>query len=251
MKKLLLQKIYTNLYTFTPSVILSRIEHEVLEKYKFSNSRYFSQEGEDIILNRIFRNKPTGFYVDVGAHHPQKFSNTCYFYDKGWNGINLDAQPGSMELFNKERPRDINIERAISDDDRIIDFYQFNEPALNTFLKEKAIRHDTDANQYHIVNIVKIKTETFNNTLDEYLPENTTIDFLTIDTEGYDFRIIKSIDFERYKPKVIVTESQDRDSFESTTITPLDIYMRENGYYLFSKLYLSKIFVLAEQTQSL
>jgi FkbM family methyltransferase len=239
-------KVESILYACTPSLIISKKEREVFEQLKYTNKDSFSQEREDLILNRIFKGKSKGFYVDIGAHHTQRFSNTCMFYQRGWHGINIDAQPGSMELFNKERLRDINIERAISYDDRIIDFYQFNEPALNTFYREKAIRHDTDANQYHIVNIVKIKTETLNSTLDEYLPANKAIDFLTIDTEGYGFRIIKSIDFEKYKPKVIVTECQDRDSFESTTITPLDIFRRENGYFLFSKLYLSKIFALAE-----
>ncbi|MFA7355121.1 MAG: SAM-dependent methyltransferase, partial [Sulfurimonadaceae bacterium] len=71
----------------------------------------YSQEGEDMILRRLFEQQPNGFYVDVGAHHPKRFSNTYFFYKKGWRGINIDAMPNSMELFNKIRPRDINIEK--------------------------------------------------------------------------------------------------------------------------------------------
>ena len=75
----------------------------------------YSQEGEDIILARIFGKQQNGFYVDVGAHHPYRFSNTYFFYKRGWKGINIDAMPGSMKIFNKYRPRDKNIEAGISD----------------------------------------------------------------------------------------------------------------------------------------
>jgi len=98
---------------------------------KFRNS--FSQEGEDMILQRIFSGKNDGFFVDVGAHHPTRFSNTYLFYLKGWRGINIDAAPGSMTAFRKVRPADINIECPVSDKSDIATFYIFNEPALNTF----------------------------------------------------------------------------------------------------------------------
>src|SRR6186713_1276577 len=69
----------------------------------------YSQEGEDLILKRFFSEKSGGFYVDVGAHHPKRFSNTYMFYKEGWSGINIDAMPGSMKLFNKVRSKDINL----------------------------------------------------------------------------------------------------------------------------------------------
>ncbi len=74
----------------------------------------YSQEGEDMVLRRLFEQKTVGYYVDVGAHHPKRFSNTYYFYKRGWRGINIDAMPGSMKLFNKMRPRDINVEIPVS-----------------------------------------------------------------------------------------------------------------------------------------
>ena len=73
----------------------------------------YSQNGEDLILNRFLENKKNGFYIDIGAHHPIRFSNTYLFYKKGWRGINIDAMPGSMDLFNKIRSRDINIEKEL------------------------------------------------------------------------------------------------------------------------------------------
>src|SRR5262249_32770188 len=78
-------------------------------------TKSYSQEGEDMILNRIFGEKKSGFYVDVGAYHPKRFSNTYFFYKKGWRGINIDAMPGSMKPFNAKRNRDINVETPVSD----------------------------------------------------------------------------------------------------------------------------------------
>ncbi|HIB94217.1 MAG TPA: SAM-dependent methyltransferase, partial [Candidatus Lambdaproteobacteria bacterium] len=96
---------------------------------------YFSQEGEDVILRRIFEDQKNGFYIDIGAHHPKRFSNTYYFYDRGWEGINIDATPGSMKIFQKFRPRDINLEIAISEKEQQLTYFMFNEPALNSFSK--------------------------------------------------------------------------------------------------------------------
>src|SRR5437868_6288327 len=77
----------------------------------------YSQDGEDLVLSRFLSSENKGFYVDVGAHHPTRFSNTYFFYKKGWRGINIDAMPGSMIAFDKMRPRDTNVEAAISDND--------------------------------------------------------------------------------------------------------------------------------------
>jgi hypothetical protein len=62
-----------------------------------------------LILRRIFEHKQKGFYVDVGAYHPFLFSNTYIFYLRGWRGINIDATPGSMKLFNKFRKAVLSI----------------------------------------------------------------------------------------------------------------------------------------------
>src|SRR5665213_3547525 len=78
----------------------------------------YAQEGEDLILAGFFGGligmRP-GFFVDVGAHHPWRLSNTYFFYIRGWTGINIDAMPGSMREFDAHRPKDINIEVAIGD----------------------------------------------------------------------------------------------------------------------------------------
>ena len=122
----------------------------LVEKLSIIKNNYFdgyarksySQEGEDMILRRLFEKQKTGFYVDVGAHHPKRFSNTLFFYKKGWHGINIDAMPNSMSLFDKIRPRDINLEVPISEKKQKLKYYMFNEPALNGFSKELAEKRD-------------------------------------------------------------------------------------------------------------
>lgn len=101
-KSLLPKFLYTKLATF---------KNLHITKY---HTKSYAQEGEDMILHRIFERQSVGFYVDVGAHHPFRFSNTYLFYQKGWRGINIDAMPNSMRLFNRFRPRDINLECGIS-----------------------------------------------------------------------------------------------------------------------------------------
>ncbi len=92
---------------------LRAMKGKILGARGYMNPSY-SIEGEDRIVRSLFWEKrDTGFYVDVGAHHPFRFSNTYLFYTQGWRGINIDATPGSMRAFKKHRPRDINLEIGI------------------------------------------------------------------------------------------------------------------------------------------
>src|SRR3954464_9023248 len=90
----------------------------------------YSSEGEDLILKRIFDRKTNGVYIDVGAHHPFRVSNTYLFYKRNWTGINIDPMPGSQAIFNRYRPQDINLEMGVSATRQYLTYYIFNEPAL-------------------------------------------------------------------------------------------------------------------------
>ncbi|MCA1632167.1 MAG: hypothetical protein LC802_00260 [Acidobacteria bacterium] len=93
----------------------------------------FSSAGEDMILRHIIgSDKQDGFYVDVGAYHPTLFSNTYFFYLYGWRGINVEARPGSRKLFDKVRPRDINLELGISSGRGELTYYFIGEDSTMT-----------------------------------------------------------------------------------------------------------------------
>lgn len=195
----------------------------------------YSQEGEDCILARIFNEIETGFYVDIGAHHPKRFSNTNKFYKKGWRGINIDAMPTSMKAFKKERPNDINLEIGISKENRVLTYYMFNEPALNTFSKEEANKKDGIKN-YKIIEERKVSTYPLKEVLDKYLANSKRIDFMTIDVEGLDLEVVESNDWNKYRPNIVLVEDLKKHKLIELPLKS-DVYkfLNSNGYELIAR----------------
>ena len=222
-------------------IIKSIIPKKLLKKYREIRGLYFngfviksySQEGEDLILKRIFGEKKNGFYVDVGAFHPFWISNTNIFYKNGWNGVNIDAMPSSMALFDKFRPRDINLECPISDENKILTYYAFNDPALNGFSKDLSIARNSDPN-WEIIFQKNMETKRLAQVLDENLPKGIHIDFMSIDVEGLDYAVLRSNDWERYRPDVVLVEMLNT-SLEDIVYSEIGIYMKSNGYAVFAK----------------
>jgi FkbM family methyltransferase len=192
----------------------------------------YSQEGEDMILRRIFDGRQKGFYVDVGAHHPQRFSNTYFFYVRGWRGVNIDAMPCSMDLFNATRPNDINIEAAIASERRERTYFMFDDLALNSFDGELSRSRGETA--YHIIGRKAILTRTLAEVLDEHLAPNQDIDFLSIDAEGLDLEVLESNDWGKYRPYCILVECTDH-SLEELEKNVVYRYLKEKNYDLFAK----------------
>lgn len=218
--------------------MINKIINKVINDYSIKS---YSQEGEDMILWKLFKHKANGFYVDVGAHHPKRFSNTYHFYKNGWCGINIDAMPGSMKQFKKMRPLDINVEVPISDKEEKLTYYAFNEPALNGFSKE--LSNERDGKGGHFIKFTKeIITSTVKNVLDKHMPKNQEIDFLSIDVEGMDFKVLKSNDFEKYKPSVILIEVLNSNIFEIKN-SNIAKYLEKYGYTIYSKTMNTVIFM--------
>lgn len=200
--------------------------------------RSYAGEGEDRVMYRLLQcdSRSSGFYVDVGAHHPQRYSNTFAFYQKGWSGINIDARPGAMALFNRDRPRDINLERAISDVRQTLTYYEFNDPALNGFCAELASKHNGLAH-FKIVGTRPIQTVTLAEVLDQHLPAGQAIDFLTIDVEGMDGAVLRSNDWDRFRPAWVLAEDLEFPGLERAMQSEVVRYLHQHGYELFSKTY--------------
>ena len=209
---------------------LAKVKNNYFDSYALKS---YSQEGEDMVLRRLFEKQKTGFYVDVGAHHPKRFSNTYFFYKLGWKGINVDAMPGSMTAFNRIRARDINIEKPVSNKKKLLTYYAFNEPALNGFSKE--LSEERDGKGSYFVKFTKdIESSTLEEILDNNLPKDQSIDFLSIDVEGLDFNVLRSTNLEKYHPKVILVEILN-SSLADIQISKIYQFLTDAGYELYAK----------------
>ena len=197
--------------------------------------RAFSQEGEDLILQRIFAEKKDGFYVDVGAHHPMRYSNTYLFYLQGWRGINIDAMPGSMTPFRRDRPRDINLEVAIArqgGEQRT--FHVFNEPALNTFDAALAASRAGGPHDRKIVRTLSVETQRLDDILTAQGLTGKTIDFLSVDVEGLDMEVLQSNDWQKFRPRYVLAECFDVPLTELAG-DETAAYLAGHGYAPFAK----------------
>ena len=177
-----------------------------------------------------------GFYVDIGAHHPFRFSNTYALYKAGWSGINIDPMPKSMEKFRRFRPRDINLEIAIGASQDIKPYYIFEEKALNTF--DESLARDY-ARSSRLVDVISIPCYPINAILARYA--SAPIDLLSIDVEGQDMAILSTLDFAVYAPRVVLAESFSQDLMRD----PLVSFMQTKGYNLLAKTTRTCIFVRA------
>lgn len=203
---------------------------------KIRYGRYsYSQEGEDMILRRIFGKESKGFYVDVGAHHPKRFSNTYYFYKLGWRGINIDAMPGSMSRFRRIRPKDINLEFTVSEKSREKEYYMFTEPALNTFSLELAEEYKNSRGEdYEILLRKKDQVKSLEEIFEQYLDSNTKISFMSIDVEGLELDVLRSNNWTKYRPEVILVEIF-KVKFEDLPKDKIAVFLKRRGYEIFCK----------------
>lgn len=146
-------------------------------------------------------------YIDIGAHHPYSLNNTYLFYKRGLTGVNIEPDPMLFTNLLNLRPKDININKGvgINSKNETADFYIMSSRALNTFSREEAERISKGGN-IKIDEVKKVKLININNVLSKYYSDKT-LDFLSIDVEGLDLEVLKSIDFIKYKPTVICVET--------------------------------------------
>lgn len=211
---------YTTVFKLLP--LLDAIRLNILlfvRRYIFKFGKInFSQTGEEIVIQWILKDIKQGFYLDVGCHHPYKISNTFQLYINGWHGIAIDANPTLIEKWKRKRKNDIPLVAAISDEEKEVTFYEFKESEVNT-MDEGMVQEWKQKFNYRSER--KLTTQTLTSILDKYLPENQKIDLLTVDVEGNDFNVIKSIDLSKYRPKLIVVEIH---GFDLSNIEENEIY---------------------------
>ena len=216
-----------------------RIRHVLREMRARWGERSYSQDGEDRILSRMLDSTARGFYVDVGAHHPHRYSNTYLFYRRGWRGINIDAMPGSMVGFARTRPRDINIECAVDEQEGVRDFYVFDEPAVCTLDADMAKRH---AQRWRLLRVERVHAKPLSRLLASHLPPRQRVDFLSIDVEGRDLSVLRSNDWSAFRPRVVLVEMLD-ETLETLASSRCSLFMLSVGYRAVARTHTTTFFV--------
>ncbi len=170
----------------------------------------YAQNTEDVVLKRFFGDDEPQFYVDVGAGHPVFHSVSKHFYDAGWCGLNIEPRTCLFDLLSKERPRDINLSCGISDVPGSATFYEIAVPTDHSDDNGGLSTMDANlANKYrHQGFEVSESTRNLTTLTDLFIEHHVTeIGFLKIDVEGFESHVIKSLDWARWRPRIVVTES--------------------------------------------
>jgi FkbM family methyltransferase len=215
----------------------------------FLPKKSYAQAGEDIILDLFLNDQGEGFYVDIGANHPKRFSNTLFFYKRGWRGINIEPDSNNFRRFIRSRHRDINLNIGVAEATSVMDFYGFKSDTLSTFSKESAERYK--AVGYELQDVKKIAVRPLKEILDEYLPTGGRLDFFSIDTEGLDKAVLKSNDWVKYRPKFVILETLEFKESDGTMGKKLgeakenylDSYMEGIGYFKMADTYVNSIYI--------
>jgi len=188
------------------------IIHNIYIKHKFFiKKKSYAMDNEDSVVLEYFKDKRNGFYVDVGCYHPIHRNNTYLLHKKNWNGINIDTSQLSIDLFNYMRPKDLNYNCAVSNKNEIIKlFYQKELSQLSTIEKDQA------KNVFQ-GNIREKNIQAF--TLDEILSrdkyKNNKIDFLDVDVEGADLKVLEGLSFNKFQPELVCVEIHKKKIKES------------------------------------
>jgi FkbM family methyltransferase len=222
-----LHSLPTYLHQFRPLTGLRFYLADLLRAILDPHSRItYSQWGEDLALQCLLGTKP-GFYVEVGANHPQFFSNVFELYRRGWHGISIEANESFIRAHRRSRPRDRIVCAVVSDREKEMVFTEFKESLVSSvdpaFVDLMHKTYDRTIKRQH-----RVQTRTLTNILDEaQCPLH--FDLLSIDVEGHDFEVLRSLDFSRYRPRVVVIEMHDF-AIPAAASNPLCEFMDDQGY---------------------
>ncbi len=208
------------------------------------HSRYYSEYGEDSIVNCLIHYKKEGFYVDIGAFHPKRLSSTYYFYKRQkWDGLVIEPNPENIKLFEKVRPRDKSLNFGIGTNTQKLTYYMFDDASQNTFSEE--FKQDRINESMQVIGKKEIDVFPLAQVLAENMNSNQKIDYMNVDVEGLDLEVLKSNDWDKYRPSIITIEEIHFD-LENPTASDIYLFMKEKKYSLKSVCFITLIFVADE-----
>jgi len=238
---------------------MNRIKGELANKYFFyqpktklisslkNSKKSYSQTGEDIIIKTALAelgiSKPS--YLDIGAHHPFYLNNTALFYKQGSRGVNVEPDPELFKKFERFRKNDTNLNMGIAEESGTLKLHIMSSTTLNTFSEKEAKQYEKLG--YPIKKTVNIKVANINTIIKKYFG-NKAPNLLSVDVEGLDYKILKSLDFKKYSPEIICAEtiefSKDGTGNKDDRIPKL---LASNGYIVYADTKINTIFIKADR----
>ncbi len=198
---------------------------------------FYSQHGEDFILWHLFQNQSMpGYFVEVGALDGTRFSNTYTFEREGWSGVCVEAHPDYIEMLKKNRPKSYCVWAAAGESNGEVTFYANSRGSLSTLdpsLEEKFRREY--GSFFTGFRPVTVPIKTLNQILSE-ANAPVPLDFVSIDVEGAEMRVLQGFDLDRFQPRILILEAMD-----STYEEQLHDYLTVRGYHR-ARLFVSNLF---------
>ena len=218
--------------------------------FNFFARLHFVQHGEDVLVHKLFDRRLTkGFYMDIGAYHPFRQSNTAYFWLMGWNGVNVDASPRSIRIFKKIRKTDRNVWSAIVDAqtaarEKTISLY-FN-PNVDFDLSATCAPDEVARRKDWQTEKVEVPCDSLANIVNKYAPSNNAdFHFMNIDIEGFDESALQGMGDWKSKPQVLCVEVLHAVTIRDILDTATNSILEGNGYQMVGKTAASIVYKLS------
>lgn len=220
----------------------------------FPTANSYSQFGEDLILNYfiqiMLKNKiiDNVNYLEIGGFDPKVINNTYLFYNMGYSGVIVEANKDLADDIKKVRNRDIVLNYGMhfmNNNIKELPFYQFEKKysGLSSFSKEDADKAKIENNISTDYKVVNTKLITFNEVIKKYMNDTAPI-IISLDVEGIEFEILKSIDFSKYKPYFFIIEMTEySDKILSTKKLDVLEFMNKNNYVVVADTFVNSIFL--------
>lgn len=204
----------------------------------------YSQAGEDAILAFLFADKKMSkvSYLDIGTNTPDYCNNTYLLYKKGHRGVCVEADKTLIPIIKEVRADDKIINAGVAVSTQLeADFYIFDIKGLNTFDKKEVEKRQASGT-FHVMQVVKVPLISINDIIKDYFESYP--DFISIDIEGLDLEVLKSLDFNKYPVPVICVETCE---FSENHVRPKDNsisdFILSKGYVVYADTYINTIFV--------
>jgi FkbM family methyltransferase len=167
----------------------------------------YAQNFEDVMLRRALSDIQRGFYIDLGAFHPEVDNVTRWFYGQGWTGVNVEPNPAFFRLLQEQRPHDVNLPLAVADAPGTVRLHLLD--GLSTIVDEVDQRHRGEGQDESAV--AEVEAVTLDQIFSQWA-DGRTVDFLKVDVEGAEAAVLNACAFRDCRPRILLVEATEPNS---------------------------------------